>query len=154
MNRTYRRLPLFGVFAAVLAAAMFASVACGSDDASTSNSDVVAVISLMDNAGLHDLDESISKDKTIPATAQSTFQKLQAVTLLADWPKEFESQAKALAAIFGEAAAAVDGEKPDLVKAAEASKKAHDAEHDFSHDLWAHLYEEAGVKTGATGHAD
>lgn len=146
-------MPLFGVFASLVVLAGFAGVACG-DETETSNSDVVAAINILDDAGLHAIDESISKDKTIPATAQSTFQKLQAVTLLTDWPKEFDSQAKSLAAILGAAAAAVDGDKPDMTKATEASKKAHDAEHDFSHELWDHLYGEAGIKSGDDHHTD
>lgn len=153
MNRIYRRLPLLGVLAAIVALAGLAAAACG-DEAETSNGDVVAAIRILDSAGLHDLDEAISKDKTIPSNARTTYLQLQTVTLLTDWPDEFDAQAKALGALFGEAAAAVDGEKPDLTKAAEASKKAHDGEHDFSHELWDHLYGEAGVKTGASGHAD
>lgn len=145
---------MLGAFAAILAMVALASVACGDDEKANSNSDVIAAINILDNAGLHAIADSISKDKTIPATAQSTYQKLQALTLLTDWPEELASQASALAAILGEAAAAVDGQKPDLAKATEAAKKAHDAEHDFSSELWEHLYAEAGLKTGASTHAD
>lgn len=137
---------------AVLGAALLAS--CGGDDSSAGgNAEVINAVSIMDKAGLHELDESINTKKEIPADAESTVRQLQAVTTLTKWPDSLQSQADALAKIFGEFAAAVAGEKPDIAKAGAASKKAHDAQHDFSHDVWMHLYEEAGMSgSGGDGH--
>jgi len=128
--------------------------ACGGDDdGGSSESGIIIAITTLDKAGLHGIDTSISTDQTIPATARTTALQLQSITLLTDWPKEMRGAAKALAAVFGEMAAVLDGDKPDLAKAGAAARKAHDAEHDFSHEVWDHLYDKAGVKPGAEGDA-
>jgi hypothetical protein len=129
------------------------AAACGSGGDSEASKDaaILNAVNIMDNAGLHEMDEAINDDKEIPANARTTAQQLQAITNLTEWPDELESQAEALAAIFGEFAAAIEGDSPDIVKAAEASKRAHDAQHDFSHEVWKYLYEKGGVETGAAG---
>lgn len=154
MKHISRRMPLLALFAALLVLAALAGAACGGDDDSGGgNAEVINAINIMDKAGLHDLDTQISTNKTIPSNASTTFQQLQSVALLTEWPtKDLETKAKALAAIFGEAAAATGASTPDMAKAGEASKKAHDGEHDFSHEVWEHLYEEAGVTAGGGGH--
>jgi len=133
---------------------MLLATACGGDDDDDDDAaDVANAISILDNAGLHEIDESIKNDREIPADAKSTVQKLQAVTELTDWPDELQAEADALADIFGEFVTALSPATPDLDRAAEASKKAHDAEHEFSHEVWKHLYEEAGISTsGSSGH--
>ncbi len=154
MKHISRRMPLLALFASLLVLAALAGAACGGDDDSGGgNAEVINAINIMDKAGLHDLDTQISTNKTIPSNASTTFQQLQSVALLTEWPtKDLETKAKALAAIFGEAAAATGASTPDMAKAGEASKKAHDGEHDFSHEVWEHLYEEAGVTAGGGGH--
>jgi hypothetical protein len=126
---------------------------CSGDGESeaTANAGVVNAINILDNGGLHAIDESINKDKTIPATAKTTAQKLQAVTELTEWPDELQDEADALAKVFADMVTALNGDSPDMTKAGEAAKKAHDAQHDFSHEVWAHLYEEAGISTGDEG---
>ena len=42
--------------------------------------------------------------------------------------------------------------KLTLAKAGEAATRAHDAQHDFSHDVWEYLYEKGGVQVGGESH--
>jgi hypothetical protein len=155
MKHISRRWPLVGLLGAVLAIAALASVGCGSDKDSSSDGDVLNAITIIDKAGLHDLNTQIETNKTIPANATTTYQQLQTVTLLTEWPtSDLKTKGKELAAIFGEAAAAVDGTNPDIAKAVAASKKAHDGYHEFSHDVWDYLYGKAGVKGTDDAHSD
>ena len=68
------------------------------------------------------------------------------MTLLTDWPKALKEPAKKVATAFGELAASLDSDKPDLAKASTADHEAHEVAHDFSQAVWAHLRAEAGVK--------
>ncbi|MFN0094946.1 MAG: hypothetical protein ACKVVT_09225 [Dehalococcoidia bacterium] len=133
---------------AVLAAsAAFLLAAC--DEGSASNGDalqVASAVNLLDSAGLHGIDDSINKDQKVPATAKTAAQKAATVTRLTSWPtKNLRDTAEDLADTLEELATVLDAEQPDLKKAGELAKKAHDLEHDLSHDTWAHLYEEAGI---------
>lgn len=156
MKHIPRRLRVAALFAILTLAVAITAVACGdSDGGSNADQEVITSITILDRAGLHDLDTQISTNKTIPSNASTTFQQLQTVTLLTDWPtKDLQAKSKELAAIFGEAAAATDGTNPDMTRASVASKKAHDGEHDFSHEVWDHLYEKAGIKGADDGHSD
>lgn len=143
-----RAVPVLGIAILALAVA-FTTVSCG-DDAGAGTTEVMSAIAYMDAAGLHEIDESV-KANTIPGNAQSTAEKLQAVALLTDWPTgDLDKMATNLAKIFGDMSAALEGEKPDMARVSEAVRKAHDAEHDFSHEVWNHLYKEAGLG----GHED
>lgn len=149
--RTKRILPVFAV--AAIATAIFVA-GCGSsgDSDEAKNASVLNAINILDSGGLHGIDDAINGDQEIPANARTTAQKLQAVTALTEWPEDLEDDAEALEATFAEMVAALAGENPDLAKAGEAAAKAHDVEHDFSAAVWAHLYEEADVEAGGSGH--
>ena len=146
MNKTlWRRSALLAALAALLAVGL---VACASEDQASANTGVISAITMIDKAGLHDIDDTIKTKQTIPPTARTTALHLQTVTLLTDWPKDLKEPAKKVATAFGELAAALDGEKPDLAKAGTAAHEAHEVAHDFSQAVWAHLQAEAGVKAG------
>ena len=151
--RSTHKLPLAVAFGALLALGFLVSAACsdGGDSDASRDAQVLNAINILDKAGLHEIDESIKDKKEIPANARTTAQQLQAVTAITEWPDDLQSQADALAKIFEELAAALDGDNPDMAKAADASRKAHDGQHDFSHEVWKHLYEQGGVNTGAAG---
>lgn len=149
--RSKRIFPVLA--AAAVATALFAA-ACGSsgDSDESRNAAVLNAINILDNGGLHGFDESLNDDKTVPATARATLQKLQAVTALTEWPDELSDEAEALEKIFADMVAALSGDNPDVAKAGEAASKAHDGEHEFSGKVWAHLYEEAGISAEGAGH--
>jgi hypothetical protein len=142
-----RRVLLGAGTIAVLATAAFA--ACGSGDSSSQEAEVISAITILDNAGLHGIDESINEEEEIPANARTVALKLQTVLELTSWPSDLEDSAESLAGTMGEFAAALDGENPDMAQAGELAARAHDEEHDFSGETWAWLYEEAGVEVEA-----
>lgn len=125
--------------------------ACGDDDEGSAHADIVGAITFIDKAGLHDIDDSIATKQTIPPTARTTALHLQTVTLLTDWPKDLKGPATKLATTFGQLAAALDGDKPDLAKAGSAAHETHEAAHDFSQAVWANLQKEAGLKAAPEG---
>lgn len=143
--------------AAILLLAIPLAAACGGDDGEahaddTSVTSVVSAVTYLDGLGLHGIDDSINKDQKIPADARAKALKAQAVAKTAPWPAELKPKADALAAIFGEMAAALEGDSPDLAKAGAAAKKAHDAEHEFADAAWAWIFEQAGIEGPGHGH--
>jgi hypothetical protein len=152
------RLSRFAAAAAPgpIALAVAFLAACGEGDTggvADEVTGVISAISIMDKAGLHDIDDSINARQTVPPTARTTALKMQAVTKLTTWPEEFEADAATLTTAFAELAAALDSDKPDLAKAGAAAAKAHDVQHDFSTRVWAHLEAEAGIAgAGREGH--
>lgn len=155
MNRPILR----GALAAVLLAAALALFgACDSDDDdhAVDPSAVLATITILDKGGLHDLDTALNTDRQIPASARTNVLHLQTATKVTRWPEgELSNDAATLADIFGELAHALDGDKPDIAAAGALAKKAHEAEHDFSHAAWEYLDSQAGLKPVTEGaHSD
>jgi hypothetical protein len=150
--RSIHNLPLAGGVAALAAVGLLFGASCGGDGDSGASQDaaILNAITLIDGAGLHEMDEAIN-DGQIPADARTKVQQLQAITNITDWPDDLQSQGEALADIFAEFATALEGDSPDMARAAEISKKAHDGAHDFSHEVWKYLYEKGDVETGSTG---
>lgn len=141
---------------AVLIAALGAT-ACSDDDddaQGASDVDVVAVVDMLDKAGLHAIDDAINVDREAPAGAGTTARKLQAAVALLEWPEGLSAGAEALGTTFGELAAALDADEPDLAVAGPAAEAAHDEAHDFSAAVWAYLYEAAGIDAGGEGGHD
>lgn len=153
MNRTFLRrgAPLIALI--VLAFGGIAFAACGDSSTSDSvkNSNTLNAIYIMDKAGLHDIDTSINTNKTIPATAANVATQMQTVALITDWPtQQLKDDAKKLAGLFGTMAVETGAAKPDLAKAGAASHAVHEAEHDFSHEVWAYLQSKGGVTSQPT----
>jgi hypothetical protein len=129
----------------------FVSMACSGEGRNQAEVDVVSAITTLDNAGLHDIDESINESQEVPADARTTALRMEAVTRLADWPEEFEDAAGKLASTFSELGTVLDSDSPDLARAGELAKRAHDEQHDLSGEVWAWLQEEAGIEVERTG---
>ena len=144
----FRRPWVVGAALLALPAAIFFAAACG-DDAegdSASASEVLTALNFTGNAGLHDIDESINEGGEIPADARTVALRAETVMRVTAWPSALEEEAEALADVFAEMAATLDGESPDPAAAGEAAARAHDAEHEFSGNAWAYLQEEAGIE--------
>lgn len=133
--------------AAVVALGILAIFATGCDSTgnNTQNEAVISAINILDKAGLHDIDTSISNDKKIPATAHATALHLQAVVTLTDWPQDLKDPAKKLAALLDTMAKALNGDKPDLKAAGDAAHNVHEAGHDFSSAVYKYLYKQAKI---------
>ncbi|MEX0781346.1 MAG: hypothetical protein WD557_01765 [Dehalococcoidia bacterium] len=145
-----RRIAALGAGVTVLAGAAL-SGACGSDDGASQESEVLSAISILDGAGLHGIDESINEENEIPADARTVALHMQALVELTQWPSDVEDAADGLAQAFEDFAAALDGDSPDMARAGELAAKAHDEQHDLSHDVWAWLQEEAGIDVQESG---
>lgn len=148
-----RRLALVATLGAVaLLGAAFA--ACGGSDSKTAdNASIVAAVDYLENSGFHEIDTSITTDGKVPSTAHNTAVHIQTVLLTAKWPSDLDGQAKTVAKAFGDFAAAVDTDNPDIPKVKDLSNKAHAGYHDFTTKVWNHLGGEAGLKAEA-GHDD
>jgi hypothetical protein len=141
-----------------LGAAAFALVgaaavgACGSDDEGGSQtSEVLSAITIRHNAGHHGIDESINENDEIPADAKTVATHMQALMALTEWPSDVEEAADTLEQTFEDFATVLGEENPDMARAGELAAQAHDQGHDFSHDLWAWLQEEAGIEVAEEG---
>lgn len=157
MTTLFRRPATLMAFATLSAIAMIVLAACGDDadanDHSPDDASIVTAISLLDNAGFHEIDEAIQQEKKIPATARTTTIRMQALVKLTAWPTaDLEAQADALATLFGDFAEVLDAESPDLARVSELSTKVHVSQHDFSGAVWEYLYEAADIGTG-DGHS-
>ena len=146
---TLRRALLVAAIASLSAILL---VACG-EESEGGNAEIAAAVSIMDGAGLHAIDESLNTKKEVPATAKNTALHMQTLVLVTEWPSDLKEPAKKLAALFGTLAESLGAAQPDLAKAGPAARAAHDAAHDFSHEVWDHLAKEAGLKQSANaGH--
>lgn len=139
-----------------LAFAAFGLAACDDDEDEdgSAGAGVLAAITALDNAGLHDIEVEIEKTGAPPGDAQATALRMQAIVKLTAWPSDLESPSGKLADLLGEMAAALAGD--DRAKAKEATTKAHNAAHDFSYATWTYLQKKAGVgeekKSAASDH--
>jgi hypothetical protein len=130
------------------------AAACDDDDGADGGGgdlDVIAAINILDNAGLHGIDESINNETTVPPTARTVAQKLETTVKLTAWPEDLRDEADALAKTFEDLAAVLDSESPDMARAGQLAAQAHDEEHDFSHAVWEHLHEKSGVSSRSEG---
>lgn len=131
-----------------------AFAACGGSDSKTAdNASMVAAVDYLENSGFHEIDTAITTDGKVPSTAHNTAVHIQTVLLTAQWPSDLKDQAKTVAKAFGDFAAAVDTDNPDVPRAKDLSNKAHAGYHDFTTKVWNHLGEAAGLKAEA-GHGD
>lgn len=152
----------FGALLTV-AGSMLLAAACSSSDkadatpsttateASNATSNAPAVISainILDNAGLHEFDQSIAGG-TVPPTAQNTVTHLLAVLKLTPWPDDLKDQAANMTSVMQTYVQQLNTNTPDMTALAKASHNAHEGEHDFSHDVWDWLYKEAGINANA-----
>lgn len=138
-----RRAALAAIAGLALVGGAFA--ACGSDDGGESEATgVLNAITILDGAGLHEIDESVNNDNEIPGNAVTVAERMRAVVALTQWPEDLEGQADQLESLFGEMHEALDADSPDLAKVKEIVAKVHDVEHDLSHAAWEYLTSEAG----------
>jgi len=145
----FRTMSLAGA-ALVVAAALFAT-ACGDDDGgdASASASVISAITILDQAGLHDIDTAINQDGKVPDTARTTALHMQAIVVLTKWPQAARPDASKVAQALGDLAKALDSATPDLKAAGAAAHAAHESAHDLSHTVWAGLQKQAGIAAGA-----
>jgi hypothetical protein len=151
MNHFIRERFVVLAIAAIVALAALAAAGCGDSSTSSSakNAQAISAVNILDNAGLHEIDDQISNQNTVPPTADTTATHLQAVLLLTEWPtSQLKDDAKKLADKMATLATALNTDKPDMKAAGAAAHDVHETEHDFSHEVWDYLQSKAGVKAG------
>jgi len=127
-----------------------ALTACSSDDGGGESeaTGVLRAITILDAAGLHEIDESINNENEIPGNAVTVAERMRAVVALTEWPGDLEAQADRLEGLFGDMHAALDADNPDMAKVKQVVADVHDVEHDLSHAAWEYLLGEAGFESG------
>lgn len=142
-----------GLSLAALTAA-FALAACGGGESKDAEqSATIASLGVIENAGFHEIDETLTKDGKVPATAHTTAKHIQAIALATDWPESIADEAKTMATAMDTYAKAIDTDTPDIKKATELSNAAHKAWHDFTSAAWEYVYKEAGLASAAGDHS-
>lgn len=142
------RIPSIAAVALVLALAL-AAAACDETSDRGRYDGVVNSVAILDSAGVHEIDESVNTQQQIPATARTTFLHLETVLRLTRWPAgTLTEDSNTLADLFRDAAAAMDTDTPDLKVVGGLTNKAHEALHDFTHNVWDYLESKAGVHAG------
>lgn len=91
---------------------------------------------VMDTAGFHSMDESLSETKQVDPVYLSTVRRVHKILANTPWPDELKADAQNLMDVLAEFAAALEAD--DGEKAAPLATEVHEAQHDFSHaiDEW------------------
>lgn len=131
------------------------SAACSSGSSGAKEeSGVIAGVAYLDAAGLHDIDESINTNKTVPATARTVALKSAAVVRNTEWPSANKTAARNLADTMVALAEELDKENVDMAKAGELAHKMHEEAHDFTDAVWNELYGKVNLPVKPHEHDD
>jgi hypothetical protein len=145
MQSIQMRLALAAVVLAVAAFAL-GFIASGNADGGSKESDIISGIAFIDGAGLHEIDESITVSKDIPDDAHARTLEVQTVVKLTDWPDDLDDDAEKLADALGKFAMSIDSDNPNMAEVATLIEGAHSQYHNFSHDVWTWLQDQAGIE--------
>lgn len=148
-RRARQRLRLWRAAALMVASlTVFGIVNCGGDEETSNDQDLILAVRALDEAGFHDIWVSITQDGEIPATAETTARKMQALVAVTKWPDELADGADRLEVALGEMAAALSATNANADQAGPSAQAAHDLEHLFSATVWEYIYEEADIADG------
>jgi hypothetical protein len=111
--------------------------------ASSQRSAMVGALTVLNGAGLHELDEVTNAGEDVPAGAAGGVDDAILAVLAVDWPDELSGSASGLVTALQELAASLEG--ADSATVAPLAAAAHDAWHDFDHEVVAHIGGEVGV---------
>lgn len=144
------RIPLFRAAGLLLGASLaaVALAACGESKPDEQTA-AIAGLGLIEHSGFHEIDESLTLEGKVPATAHTTTLHIQAVAIATKWPEALQAEARTMAAAMDAYAKAIDTDTPDIKKATDLSNAAHKTWHDFTGAAWQYLYEQAGLKEKA-----
>lgn len=142
-------IPRIAALLVAASLAAFALAACGSESKPDEQTAAIAGLGLIEHSGFHEIDESLTLEGKVPATAHTTALHIEAVAIATKWPEALQAEARTMAAAMDAYAKAIDTDAPDIKKATELSNAAHKTWHDFTGAAWQYLYEEAGLKEKA-----
>ena len=107
---------------------------------------VVLSTYLLDNAGLHEIDEGLQTAEEIDPSYLGAIRRIRGVVAAAPWPDELQEQATGLVETMDALAAALEAD--DLEAARTAAEEVHSIQHDFSHAVGEWLVEHGVVSEG------
>jgi outer membrane murein-binding lipoprotein Lpp len=108
--------------------------------------DLTAGTYLLDNAGLHAIDEGLQEADEIDASYLGVIQRIRGVVAATPWPEELQAQATALVETMDSLAAALEAD--DLEAARAGATETHEVQHEFSHAVGEWLAEHGVVPEG------
>jgi hypothetical protein len=112
-------------------------------ETSVQNTQMVTALNILNNSGLHDLDEAATAGEEIPAGASGAVDRALLAVSVTVWPDDLQAMADDVATALEDLATALDG--TDMAAISEAATAAHDAYHDFDHEASAVLMAAAGM---------
>ena len=143
----FRRVSVAGgLVAAAFIGGLIGAACSGEGDAQEADQQVLNVAlatRVMDEAGFHEVQESIAEGE-IPAEAATTALRMRALVLATDWPDPLADGAEQLATTLADAAAVYDVGDP--ASALPNAESVHDTQHEFSGLTWSWIGEETGVE--------
>jgi outer membrane murein-binding lipoprotein Lpp len=107
---------------------------------------VVVGTYLLDNAGLHGIDEGLQEAEEIDASYLGVIQRIRGVVAATPWPEELQAQSTGLVEAMDSLAEALEAD--DLEAARSGATEVHEAQHDFSHAVGEWLAEHGVVPEG------
>ena len=125
--------PTLETLAARIAAleAEVAALHTGHAGAQTNTNEVTTAIYLLDNAGLHDLDERLNGEGTIESSDSGRVARVARLLASVTWPQALATAAMSTTVVLNDLAAALADD--DLANAAPLATTAHDVGHELSH---------------------
>jgi len=128
--------------------ALEAELAALSAPASSTN-EVGTAIYLLDNAGLHDLDDRLNGEGTIEASDSGQVARVARLLGAVTWPADLATTAMSTTVVLNDLATALADD--DLESAAALATTAHDLGHELSHATEHWLGEAAPAQDDSTG---
>jgi hypothetical protein len=101
---------------------------------------------VLNNSGLHPLDEAASAGEELPAGASGMVDRALLVVATTDWPEDLQASADEMQTALQDLATALDGGDMDAI--ASAASAAHETFHPFSDDIGTALNTAAGLEGG------
>jgi hypothetical protein len=104
---------------------------------------MMAALYILNNAGLHDLDTAVNETGEVPAGASGSVDRALLAVALTDWPDDLKASATDMQDKLEALATSLDG--TDTAAIGQAATDAHDTQHEFSDEATAMLDESAGL---------
>ncbi|MEX1254860.1 MAG: hypothetical protein WEE64_11010 [Dehalococcoidia bacterium] len=104
---------------------------------------MMAALYILNNAGLHGIDEAANAGEELPEGASGGVDRALLAVALTAWPEDLQAGADTVQTALEDLATALDG--TDNAAIAAAATAAHDGQHEFADEAGAMLNEAAGL---------
>jgi hypothetical protein len=103
------------------------------EEPATEAANVAVAQFIMDTAGFHGMEETLNESGEIDPGYLGTVSRVRKVVANTQWPEPLAPEAASFVAVLAEYAEVLEADDPDA--AASLSAEAHEAQHDFSHNV-------------------